>query len=286
MRTIAGKAVGPEVVETNCGVSDDLRVLIPADKHSLVYGRPDHELGERATIALAEILARQSGAFLDVGANEGLFAFVIGKALGPARYGDIHVFEPDPVVFERLSGNLRRNSIGAQVNRVAAGARSGAARFYRHLGNDLAGSMNCDCLPAAEREAIETTMTSLADYLTVHEVAHACLKVDVEGFGAEVWEGLRPAVDRVDWLIMEMIAPEWAANLPARIPAESGWRAYYIRDFELREWRADKPTAPGKSSYDYLDPCYNWLFCARSPQEMAALLAGSRFRVLTTAEWG
>ena len=287
MHMIASKArLQSDLTETNCGIGVDVRLLIPSKKYDLVYGRPEHHISERATIALATNLARRSKVFIDVGANEGLFAFVIAKVLGPMRYPDIHLFEPDPVLFERLSSNLRRNAIFVQVNRMAAGASTGTSLFHRNLSDDFRGSMNAEFYANDDKQAVEVSVTCLADYIEANSITHACLKVDVEGFGAEVWDGLRPRLDRVDWLIMEMIAPEWAADLPKRILKESGWYAYYIRDFELRQWTDAKVTMVGSSRYDCLDPCYNWLFCPVAPHELSELLVNSPFRVINVMEWG
>ena len=50
-----------------------------------------------------------------------------------------------------------------------------------------------------------------------------------------------------------------------------GLKAYYIRDFELI------PSVDGE--FEYVAPFWNWLFCRMSPNELAARLSATGFRV-------
>ena len=87
-----------------------------------------------------------------------------------------------------------------------------------------------------------------------HNLTRACVKIDVEGAGVEVWQGTKNQKDRIAWLIIEIIGPETEASLPAAIIAETGWNAFYIRDYELVRSKAGE--------FKYADPFYNWLFTA------------------------
>jgi FkbM family methyltransferase len=259
------------LVETNLGISNRLKVLVPAGKTSLAFGRPEAFLSDRGALRLLRVLAPRSGAFVDVGAHEGLYSFFVAELLRDDAAVPIHVFEPDPTLFARLADNLERNSIRATKKRKAAAATPGAATFHRNMSDDSSGSLNADFVAKWETESIEVATIRLADYLVAQDLRSVCMKVDVEGWGAAVWDGLRDAADRVDWLILEITAPEWEAQLPRRVIEETGWFAYYIRDCELQPWSA--------GSYDYLPSCLNWLFCRQAPAELAALVAGARLTV-------
>jgi FkbM family methyltransferase len=261
---------------TNAGIADELRLLVPSTKHGLLFGKPSHHVSERATIDLVKLLTLQSDAFVDVGANEGVFTFSIAVALGPDRYSNIHAFEPDPAVFDRLAANLRRNNIGVRANRIAVSDRLGTQTFYRNVGDDLSGSLTTHFIDGDDVEAIETAVTSLARYLNDNQIEHACIKIDVEGAGAAVWNGTGGGHERIDWLIFEIIGPELAADLPRRIIAETGWDAYYIRDFDLVHSQAGE--------FEYREPFYNWLFCAANSAQLAAVLKGSRFCLIDRPE--
>lgn len=277
MSSIAAKSKSRAgLVQTNGGIADDLRLLVPSTKHGWLYGRPAQHLAERATLELAKNLALQSEAFIDVGANEGLFTFTIAAALGPSRYSSIHAFEPDPAVYDRLAANLGRNGITVRANRIAVSDRAGTQAFYRNLTDDSSGSLIGYFARKHAVVATETEVTPLARYLEGNRIEHACVKVDVEGAGAAVWSGARGAHDRIDWLIYEILRPELEADLPRRIIADIGWNAYYIRDFELVRSLAGE--------FEYRAPFYNWLFCAADPAWLAATLRGSRFRLIDSSE--
>ena len=271
------------LLDTNLGIDDELRILVPSTKYYLLYGKPSNHVAERATLKLATVLAARSAAFVDVGANEGLFTFQIAAALGPqrhasihafepffffffffftfqiaaalgaSRHATIHAFEPDPVLFDRFASNLARNNIGAQVNRTAVSDHDGTQLFYRNLVNDLCGSLMAQFSAEHETLAMEIDVTSLASYLAANRIENACVKIDVEGAGVAAWAGLRPAQDRIKWLLMEIIGPEAQANLPGRIIIETGWNAYYNRDYELVQSHTGE--------FEYRAPFYNWLFC-------------------------
>jgi hypothetical protein len=74
---------------------------------------------------------------------------------------------------------------------------------------------------------------------------------------------------------MEMLDPEMKAGLPRRIMAETGWHAYYIRDFSLIR------SLDGE--FEYRPPFFNWLLCAAPPATLRDVLAGTPFRVVEPA---
>ena len=273
MSAIAGcSPAAAGLIETNMGVSNDLQVLLPSAKYQLLYGRPADHTAEYATLELAAFCARGSGAFIDVGANEGMFVFYVANALERKRDADIHFFEPDPVLYERLVANLARNRIAAHGTMAAVGGSVGRAMFHRNLGDDLSGSLTTAFTHTHATVAVETDVTTLAQHMTAHAVRRACVKVDVEGAAISVWEGARGALDRIDWLICEILGDELKGQLPRRIIAESGWYGYYVRDFEL--------VRSIDGEFEYRAPFYNWLFCPAGPVDLAGLLKGTRFRVL------
>jgi hypothetical protein len=97
------------------------------------------------------------------------------------------------------------------------------------------------------------------------------VKIDVEGAGEKVWQGAVDVSGSIRYLVMEMLAPEINAGLPARIIREADFKAYYIRDFELI------PSVDG--TFEYVPPFWNWLFCRLAPNELAVRLSATRFRV-------
>jgi hypothetical protein len=70
-----------------------------------------------------------------------------------------------------------------------------------------------------------------------------------------------------------MLAPEIEDQLPARIIRQTGWHAYYIRDFEL--------IVSTDGEFAYVWPFWNWLFCDLDPSALRHRLSGTGFRVIS-----
>jgi len=273
---LAGRCgMGDALVETNAGIRSDLRVLLPPAKHQMLFGRPSNYVHERATLALAQFLSRRTRAFIDVGANEGLFSLAVACDTATQSGLSIHAFEPDVDVFARLQANLRRHFASVRVNNLAVSSHAGSATFYRNLLDDLSGTLlAADRSDGQQLVPVKINTISLAEYMKQHGITNAGVKIDVEGGAVDVWEGLSQSLGSVDWLICEMLGPEIEAKLPQRIMSTSGWYAYYIRDFDLVQ------SIDGH--YRYRAPFYNWLFCAEPPERLADMLAQTRFKIIAS----
>ena len=258
----------PPLIDTTYGIADHLRLSAPSHKHSALFGRPDRDPRDGPVIELAKHLARDAGTFIDIGANDGIYTFSL--AVDRTLAVDLHAFEPDPALFERLKHNAERNHIKATLNPLAISDASGSATFYRNLSSDVAGSL----LPHdGDMVAVEVEVTTVAEYLRAHDIAQACIKIDVEGAGVAAWNGARPAIERIKWLIMEIIAPEAHARLIDQILATPGWSCYYIRGYELVRVRSSDE----RPHRDYL---FDWLFCPATPDQLGQVLRGTRFRII------
>jgi hypothetical protein len=154
---------------------------------------------------------------------------------------------------------------------MAVAERRGTATFFKNLSDDCSGSLNklFTQKHVTRAETVETI--SLAEYLRAQGIGRALVKVDVEGAGEKVWDGAVETSKSIRYLVMEMLAPEIEAGVPARIITETDLQAYYIRDFEL------VPSADG--AFEYVAPFWNWLFCCLSPRELAVRLSATGFSV-------
>lgn len=257
-------------IQTNLGISSRLKVAIPSYRHDALFGRPRLDIGERATIDLAVFCSRHSDVFVDVGANLGLYTFLIADLWGPERHKDIHLFEPDPRLHGRLKENFESNGMAVHLNCVAVSDRIGRQIFNVNLDSDVSGSLTDFFKDQHRTVPIDVDVVTLSDYFARHDIRKACVKIDVEGAGVAVWEGARAIIDRVRWLLIETIEIEEKARLVERIGVESGWHGYYIRDYTLIHVSA-RPT--------YVAPFLNWFFCRHPPEELAAKLRDTRFVV-------
>jgi FkbM family methyltransferase len=262
-----------QLIETNFGLAPHIRCRVPLHKAQYAFGRPQNSAMERGTIALVDELSKDCLHFLDVGAHEGIFTFSVFHARGKDII--LHWFEPDSVLSSRLCENLQRNAIEAHANRVAAADHNGCSTFFRNLTDDWAGSLATPFREghSTQPETVETIR--LSDYIGRNRVCRAMVKVDVEGTGVQVWSGLAEGRREISYLVIEMLAPEIEDELPARIIRQTGWHAYYIRDFELIESR--------NGEFAYVEPFWNWLFCGLDPSVLKHRLFGTGFRVISTA---
>lgn len=258
-------------VRTNMGISSKLRCTLPFAKALYAFGRPENMPIDRASLALVFELSRDCRHFVDVGANDGLFTFLVDE-VEPSRRPEIHWFEPDSAIHARLANNLMANDVPARANKAAVSDRKGVATFHRNFANDGCGSLT-DCYVEQHvtgRDLVETV--TLSDYFRDCGIRDALVKIDVEGAGYEAWAGASGVADDIKYLVIEMLAQEIDRGLPEKIVSETGFHAYYIKDFELEEIRG--------GNYRFVDPYWNWLFCRLDPAGLSERLAGTKFRVL------
>jgi FkbM family methyltransferase len=253
-----------ETVRSNMGIARELVCDMPANQLFALYGKPALYAGERASLELAARFSRECDAFVDIGAHLGYFTFYVTTRAPRAL--PIYFFEPDPLLYARLEQNVRANRLDhvRGWNR-AIGAADGMATFYVNRTDTLSGSLTEQF--AAHHEVTPTDVTverfsTAADRLAFH---HACVKVDVEGAEEAFLEGAFHALDRVSYLIVEVLGPAHQGRFVQTLMARSGLFAYYINDYTL------EPSIDG--SFDYRTPEYNWLFCRHAPSELGRRLA-------------
>lgn len=117
--------------------------------------------------------ARSNFAFIDIGANCGVYALRAARA---AKEGKIVAIEPNPTVLARLRFNARLNpDYPVRILGCAVGDRTGTARFSAPEALDL-GRVTCD-------GPMEVEMRTLLDILKAEGFEKLdALKVDVEGY--------------------------------------------------------------------------------------------------------
>jgi FkbM family methyltransferase len=260
-----------ELALTNLGVSSRLRCEIPLAKADYVFGRPENIPSERATLALVAELSLDCAEFVDVGANEGIFTFLVSERT-PAKGVRIHWFEPDRDLHDRLAKNLKKNLVESYGNRIAIADKKGETTFFKNLSDDTSGSTTDYFVEQHETRIERVGTTTLSDYFQDHGVRNAIVKIDVEGGGHAAWLGASRAAAEIRYLVMEMLAPEIEQGLPGKIISEAAFYAYYVRDFEL--------VTSFDGSFRYVPPYWNWLFCRLDPTSLRSRLSGTKFRVV------
>ena len=155
---------------------------------------------EPDVVALLARIAPPGGIFFDVGANIGLITFSVG-----ARRRDlsIYAFEPDPENAERWRRNLRLNpGVAAKLEETAVGAGAGEVPLVR--GGDSGWSF----VPQpGEAGDFDVPLVSLDTYASAHGIPRIdVLKVDVEGYEAEVLRGATSLLERqaIGFIVCEL----------------------------------------------------------------------------------
>lgn len=139
-------------------------------------------------IAFIELYAGKDGIMLDVGANLGCMALVLSKC---RPLLEAHAFEPSPESYERLKENLRSNGCDSvNAHQLALGRSENSLEFI----NDPESPATNRFLRSGEASGgapvINVQVTTLDRFLDINQIRQvAFLKIDVEGFEADVFRG-------------------------------------------------------------------------------------------------
>ena len=141
-------------------------------------------------LAVLEKLMRRGGTAVDVGANQGFFAFALSEIAER-----VVAFEPNPdyALFARVMLRGR-----ATVHRLALSDEPGRATFHVPIDHDgtvlhLAGSLKGTHAQFPRRRAYDVAVRAL-DSFALADVRF--IKVDVEGSEREVLDGARMTIAR------------------------------------------------------------------------------------------
>lgn len=167
-------------------------------------------LYERAEVKVLSGILKPGMTAVDVGANAGYYTRIFSKIVGPA--GCVEAFEPNPVCWPSLA-DLPSN---VRLHRLALGDHA-ATVTLRNIG-DAGNRLHATLVdfaaftenPGVFREA-EVEMRTLDDVLEEQGVRNVdVLKIDVEGFDAEVLHGAERLIaeGRVGHILVE-VSPEY-----------------------------------------------------------------------------
>jgi FkbM family methyltransferase len=133
----------------------------------------------------------ENSVFYDIGANFGYYSLLAKEII---KDGEVHSFEPLPIVFEILKENLSKEQ-GVFLNQLALFNQEGQIDFYdtteittggSTFNPDVLKNRNLDFLSASKKIKVQTT--TLDKYCIEHSKPDF-LKIDVEGAESQVIEG-------------------------------------------------------------------------------------------------
>lgn len=170
---------------------EDLRALLKPPSAYYRWRIADETRSGEPELALLPELMRRRGTAIDVGANQGFFAYALSE------YADrVIAFEPNPdyALFSRI---MLRGKV--EVRRMALSNKSGRAIFHVPISNEgvvlhLAGSLDethTRLFPRVRRYEVELGTLDELDLRDVHFI-----KADVEGTERDVLDGGRATIMR------------------------------------------------------------------------------------------
>jgi FkbM family methyltransferase len=172
---------------------EKLTMLVPP---GLYYRRRiayETRTGEPELAALASLIGR-GGTAIDVGANQGFYAFALRGVVDR-----ILAFEPNPD-YARFARHMLRGR--AEVFEVALSDKPGRGTFYVPLAEDgmvlhFAGSLKQTHTQFQRNQAYEVEIHTLDDFGRERGVTDVrFIKADVEGSEREVLDGARATIAR------------------------------------------------------------------------------------------
>ncbi len=264
----------PADLDTNLGIDQRLRVKISSSKSALLFGAPHLLVSERSSLDLAAALLKYADCFIDVGSNIGLYIFYL--RCRDLSVKPIYYFEADPDLFSSLKANISRNGFkSVEGFPVAMAEKVGKSIFFQNMTDDSSGTLIKEDWSKHLLQRIEVDTTSFAAFVKERQLKNLLAKVDVEGAEQLFLDGAKSSLDKLNFLIIEILGPAVSRKFPARLIREGNFHAYYINDYRLEY----SPSG----NFTYVEPFYNWLFCRESPASLYDRLIGTRFQIIASS---
>jgi FkbM family methyltransferase len=177
---------------------------------------------EPYVVAELERLLAPGDVFVDVGANLGYYTILGSRLVG--RAGHVYALEPAPSTYEALTRNVELNA-ASNVTALPVAAGSSAARAPLH-GRTSDNSGIASLRPAVTRwSGTKTLAAKEVPVRPLHALlapSHAermrVVKVDVEGYEAEVLSGLEPLFEQgLRPTVIVEAHPVYDADVPTRL---------------------------------------------------------------------
>jgi FkbM family methyltransferase len=213
-------------------------------------GRPTSPADDRV-LRLVERLAQAGGTFLDIGSYSGAFAMIAAKANPKLRSV---AYEIVPENFLLMVENVIANDLNSQIDLrlIGLGAVDSVVTIPVRL--KLASNATSISLSSEFRDGNRIPVRTL-DGESQGWIGPVVMKIDVEGFELEIFEGGQTALERFKPdIVCEILgtqAPEKVRRIEA-LMRRLGYRAYQSEDvgFIKRE-----QIAPSMDAKDWLFTC-------------------------------
>lgn len=260
-----------QYIYSNLGMKNRLRVKLSVHQSPahFFFGTPDLYLGEYYTLLLADKLNERCSAFVDIGANWGYYSYYMAvKYKKP-----IFWFEPNPLLYSNVNSNITNNNFNNVTGSDTAISDSeGQLTFYIDQSSDLQSSL---IHPGANAHVKEHTVRSMrfGDWVSSASIPDKLLvKVDVENAEWNFINGAKHNLEKVQFLILEVLGPARQSGFINFMIRELDYHAYYINENKIEHVKEE--------DMRYTKGEYNWLFCKYQTSILEEYLSGSKFTVI------
>jgi FkbM family methyltransferase len=186
---------------------------------------------EREVTAFISGLLSEVSCFIDIGANVGYYTLLAASLINGR--GQVHAFEPHPLLSRELEKNRRRNDFsGVHLTCAAVCDRDEPVKLYLPVTTNGHRNMtNASLIPGftAQDDSVTVAGIRLDTYVREHGVGSVDLvKVDIEGGEVQALEGMRGLLARqAPDLILEVLEP-YAPAIDAFFDG-TAYRKFHIR---------------------------------------------------------
>ncbi len=257
-------------VISNLGINDQLKVKVKITDTVQAFGTPSLYAPEYSTLELCANLLMHTDAFLDIGAHIGYFCYYLENK-NTTRV-PLHFFEPDPDLFKNIKSNVTANKL-SNINGtdMAFSDKIGELTFFKNLNDTYSGSIKNTFQNKHSLQEIKVRTTTFDDYVEHLPYKNYLLKVDVESAEFEFVKGAEKQLDKIQYLVIELLQDSIENKFPALMIDEYKFNAFYINNFNLIYSK--------NGEFDYENPFYNWLFTKDSIEELELKLKNSQFKI-------
>jgi FkbM family methyltransferase len=196
---------------------------------------------------LAALDVAPPGTFFDVGANVGVFSWLVAAATDRA----VTAFEPVPWLLDGVRSVASANALEIRCEAIALSSSSGPATFYVSAKSDCSNSLREGFRKASE--TLDVAVDTLDEYVERTALRPALLKIDTESTEPDVLSGGHGCIrHHKPWIVCEVLAGRTEAEL-MKVLASLEYAWYQITDDD--RW-PERSIITGDRSYRFV----NWLF--------------------------
>jgi FkbM family methyltransferase len=151
-------------------------------------------------------ILKEDDVFYDIGANYGFYTMLAKEFI---RGGEIHSFEPNPVIFRLLEENCKPNILkNVYLNKTALSDKNGYSEFYdREIGGQSGMSSLIKDQHSKKIRVIKVKTIKIDDYILTHKPP-SIIKMDVEGAEPFILKGATKLLRELNPIIIMEFFPD------------------------------------------------------------------------------